>query len=136
MVFAVYLPPQAASGTVPALYWLSGLTCNDENFMHKAGAMRVAAALGMAFVAPDTSPRGAAVPGDPEGAWDFGHGAGFYVNATWAPWAEHYRMHDYVVYELPALIEANLPIDARRGISGHSMCCLYYASSGGATAID
>jgi S-formylglutathione hydrolase len=121
MVFAVYLPPQAASATVPALYWLSGLTCNDENFMQKAGAMRVAAALGMAIVAPDTSPRGATVPGDPEGAWDFGHGAGFYVNATRAPWAEHYRMHDYVVHELPALIEANLPIDARRGISGHSM---------------
>jgi hypothetical protein len=75
------------SGTVPALYWLSGLTCSDENFMQKAGAMRVAAELGIALVAPDTSPRGAGVPGDPEGAWDFGHGAGFYVNATQAPWA-------------------------------------------------
>ena len=121
MVFAVYLPPQAASGPVPAIYWLSGLTCSDENFMQKAGALRIAAELGLAIVAPDTSPRGAAVPGDPEGAWDFGHGAGFYLNATRQPWAENYRMHDYVVFELPALIEACLPIDARRGISGHSM---------------
>lgn len=77
MVFAVYLPPQVEGGTVPALYWLSGLTCSDENFMQKAGAMRVAAELGIALVAPDTSPRGAGVPGDPAGAWDFGHGAGF-----------------------------------------------------------
>ena len=121
MVFAVYLPPQAELGTVPALYWLSGLTCSDENFVHKGGAQRLAAELGVAIIAPDTSPRGAQVPGDPEGAWDFGHGAGFYLNATQQPWAENYRMHDYVVGELPALIEELLPIDARRGISGHSM---------------
>ncbi len=121
MVFAVYLPPQAAGGAVPALYWLSGLTCSDENFMQKAGAMRVAAELGIALVAPDTSPRGAGVPGDPAGAWDFGHGAGFYVNATQPPWVEHYRMHDYVVHELPELLEASLPLDPRRGICGHSM---------------
>ncbi|HRI92885.1 MAG TPA: S-formylglutathione hydrolase [Accumulibacter sp.] len=121
MVFSVYLPPQAESGKVPALYWLSGLTCSDENFMHKAGAQRLAAELGVAIVAPDTSPRGAHVPGDPEGAWDFGHGAGFYLDATQQPWAENYRMHDYVVRELPALIEAQLPIDSRRAISGHSM---------------
>ena len=121
MVFAVYLPPQAESGKVPALYWLSGLTCSDENFVQKAGAQRLAAELGVAIVAPDTSPRGAQVPGDPEGAWDFGHGAGFYLNATQQPWAENYRMHDYVVWELPALLEELLPIDARRGISGHSM---------------
>ncbi|MEF8699868.1 MAG: S-formylglutathione hydrolase [Candidatus Accumulibacter sp. UW20] len=121
MVFAVYLPPQAENRSVPALYWLSGLTCSDENFMQKAGAMRLAAELGIALVAPDTSPRGPQVPDDPEGAWDFGLGAGFYVNATQAPWAEHYRMHDYVVHELPELIESSLPIDRRRGISGHSM---------------
>ena len=121
MAFAVYIPPQAEHETVPALYWLSGLTCTDENFMQKAGAMRLAAQLGIALIAPDTSPRGPQVPGDPEGAWDFGHGAGFYVDATQAPWAEHYRMHDYVVHELPRVIESELPIDARRGISGHSM---------------
>ncbi|MBN8455170.1 S-formylglutathione hydrolase [Accumulibacter sp.] len=121
MVFAVYLPPQAESRPVPALYWLSGLTCSDENFMQKAGAMRVAAELGLALVAPDTSPRGDDVPGDPQGCWDFGHGAGFYLNATELPWRQHYRMHDYVVHELPQLVEASLPIDDRRGISGHSM---------------
>lgn len=121
MVFAVYLPPQAESNNVPAVYWLSGLTCSDENFMQKAGAMRIAAELGIAIVAPDTSPRGVDVPGDPDGAWDFGHGAGFYLNATQEPWAENYRMHDYVVHELPDLLEASLPINARRGISGHSM---------------
>ncbi|WP_313954159.1 S-formylglutathione hydrolase [Accumulibacter sp.] len=121
MVFAVYLPPQVEDGKVPALYWLSGLTCSDENFMQKAGAMRVAAELGMAIVAPDTSPRGEHVPGDPDGAWDFGLGAGFYVNATEQPWAEHYRMHDYVVFELPELIEQCLPVNGRRGVSGHSM---------------
>ncbi len=122
MVFAVYLPPQAEQGaSLPVLYWLSGLTCTDENFMQKAGAQRMAAELGLIIVAPDTSPRGAEVPGDPDGAWDFGHGAGFYVNATQQPWARHYRMHDYVVEELPALIEANFPASDRRGISGHSM---------------
>ena len=123
MVFAVYLPPQAEQPGVrlPVLYWLSGLTCTDENFMQKAGAQHMAAELGLILVAPDTSPRGADVPGDPDGAWDFGHGAGFYVNATQAPWSRHYRMHDYVVDELPALIEANFPASDRRGISGHSM---------------
>ncbi|MCO6057135.1 S-formylglutathione hydrolase [Pseudomonas sp. MOB-449] len=122
MVFAVYLPPQAEQGAkLPVLYWLSGLTCTDENFMQKAGAQRLAAELGLIIVAPDTSPRGADVPGDPDGAWDFGLGAGFYVNATQEPYARHYRMHDYVVHELPALIEANFPVSGKRGISGHSM---------------
>lgn len=122
MVFAIYLPPQAELGAkLPVLYWLSGLTCTDENFMQKTGAQRLAAELGMIIVAPDTSPRGAEVPGDPDGAWDFGHGAGFYLNATEAPWAQHYRMHDYVVQELPALIEANFPASTSRSIAGHSM---------------
>jgi S-formylglutathione hydrolase len=106
---------------VPVLYWLSGLTCTDENFMQKAGAQRIAAELGIALVAPDTSPRGVDVPGDPDGGWDFGLGAGFYLNATQMPWAQHYRMHDYVVHELPALIEASFPVSDKRGISGHSM---------------
>lgn len=117
MVFAVYLPPQAEAGPVPVLYWLSGLTCTDENFMQKAGAQRTAAELGIAIVAPDTSPRGPAVPGDPDGAWDFGHGAGFYVDATQAPWSTHYRMHDYVVNELPALVEGALPLLPRQAAS-------------------
>ena len=122
MVFSVYLPPQIESGEqLPVLYWLSGLSCTDETFMQKAGAHRVAAELGMVIVAPDTSPRGDDVPGDPDGGWDFGHGAGFYLNATQAPWAQHYRMHDYVVHELPALIEASFPVSDKRGISGHSM---------------
>jgi S-formylglutathione hydrolase len=103
------------------LYWLSGLTCTDENFMQKAGAQRLAAELGLVLVAPDTSPRGPDVPGDPDGAWDFGLGAGFYLNATREPWAHHYQMHDYVVLELPTLVEANFPVSDRRGISGHSM---------------
>ena len=122
MVFAVYLPPQAEAGQrLPVVYWLSGLTCTDENFMQKAGAQRVAAELGVILVAPDTSPRGEGVPGDPDGAWDFGHGAGFYLNASEAPWAQHYRMYDYVVDELPALVEAHFPASDRRSISGHSM---------------
>jgi S-formylglutathione hydrolase len=122
MVFAVYLPPQIEQGEkLPVLYWLSGLSCTDENFMQKAGAQRIAAELGVVIVAPDTSPRGADVPGDPDGGWDFGHGAGFYLNATQTPWAQHYRMHDYVVHELPALIEASFPVSDQRGISGHSM---------------
>jgi S-formylglutathione hydrolase len=121
-VFAVFLPPRALEGQrVPVLYWLSGLTCSDENFMQKAGAQRRAAELGLALVAPDTSPRGEAVPDDPEGKWDFGHGAGFYVDATQAPWSRHYRMHSFVSRELPELVEARLPISDRRGISGHSM---------------
>ena len=122
MIFAVYLPPQAEQGEkLPVLYWLSGLTCTDENFMQKAGAHRLAAELGLIIVAPDTSPRGAGVPDDPDAAYDFGLGAGFYLNATEAPWAQHYRMYDYVVDELPALIEANFPVSDKRGISGHSM---------------
>lgn len=122
MRFAIYLPPQAATGAaVPVLYWLSGLTCTDENFMHKAGAQRVAAELGIALVAPDTSPRGEAVPDDPAAAYDFGLGAGFYVNATQAPWSKHYQMYDYVVRELPALVESTFPVSDRRAISGHSM---------------
>ena len=122
MQFAVYLPPQVELGKpLPVLYWLSGLTCNDENFMQKAGALKAAAELGLVIVAPDTSPRGASVPDDPEGAWDFGLGAGFYVNATQAPWAKHYQMYDYVVKELPALIEKHLPVSDKRSISGHSM---------------
>lgn len=122
MRFAIYLPPQASAGEqVPVLYWLSGLTCTDENFMHKAGAQRVAAELGMAIVAPDTSPRGEGVPDDAEAAYDFGLGAGFYVNATQAPWNKHYQMYDYVVDELPALIESEFPVSDQRAISGHSM---------------
>mgnify|MGYP006194103753 CR=1 FL=1 len=122
MQFAVYLPPQAEQGgKLPVLYWLSGLTCTDENFMQKAGAHKLAAELGLIIVAPDTSPRGTDVPDDPEGAWDFGLGAGFYLNATQQPWARHYQMHDYVVHELPALVEAHFPVSQRRGISGHSM---------------
>ncbi|SDU16411.1 S-formylglutathione hydrolase [Halopseudomonas salegens] len=122
MVFAVYLPPQADQGKpLPALYWLSGLTCTDENVMQKSGIQRLAAELGMVVVAPDTSPRGDKVPDDADGAYDFGLGAGFYVNATQQPWARHYRMYDYVVDELPALIEAHFPVSDQRSISGHSM---------------
>ena len=122
MVFSVYLPPQAElAKPLPVLYWLSGLTCTDENFMQKAGAQRMAAEQGIIIVASDTSPRGEGVPGDPNGAWDFGLGAGFYLNASEAPWSTHYRMHDYVVYELPALVEANFPASDRRSIFGHSM---------------
>jgi S-formylglutathione hydrolase len=122
MNFSVYLPPAAQSSTVPVLYWLSGLTCTDENFVQKAGAQQYAAKHGVAIVAPDTSPRGEGVPDDPEAAYDFGLGAGFYVNATQAPWSRHYRMYDYVVHELPELLTANLPINgARAGIFGHSM---------------
>ena len=122
MVFAVYLPPQVEQGAkLPALYWLSGLTCTDENFMQKAGAQRMAAELGLIIVAPDTSPRGEGVADDANGAYDFGLGAGFYVNATQEPFARHYRMYDYVVHELPGLIESNFPVSDRRGIAGHSM---------------
>ncbi|WP_028114494.1 S-formylglutathione hydrolase [Ferrimonas kyonanensis] len=120
MRFAIFLPPGASNDQrVPVLYWLSGLTCSDENFMHKAGAQRLAAELGVAIVAPDTSPRGDKVPDD-EG-YDLGQGAGFYVNATQAPWHRHYRMYDYLVEELPALIEATFPVNDRRAIAGHSM---------------
>ena len=121
MRFAVYLPPAAEHGPVPALYWLSGLTCTEENFSVKSGAQRYAAALGMALVIPDTSPRGVDVPGQDE-HMDLGTGAGFYVNATQAPWAQHYRMYDYVGDELVAVVNEHLPVDpARKSISGHSM---------------
>lgn len=120
MTFAIYLPPQAENGPVPVLYWLSGLTCTDENFMQKAGAQRVAAELGIAIVAPDTSPRGTDLPGEHE-SYDLGSGAGFYVNATQEPWSAHYRMYDYVTRELPALVEAEFPVSDVRGVSGHSM---------------
>lgn len=121
MRFAIYLPPQAVQGPVPVLYWLSGLTCTQENFMVKSGAQRYAAEVGIALVAPDTSPRGANIP-DVDDAWDFGTGAGFYVNATQQPWSENYQMYDYVVSELPALIEKHFGFDAKqKSISGHSM---------------
>lgn len=121
MRFAVYLPPQAVHGPVPALYWLSGLTCTEQNFITKAGAQRVAAELGMALIVPDTSPRGLNLPGEDD-SYDFGSGAGFYVNATQAPWAGHYNMYDYVVTELPALVARHFPVDPERvAISGHSM---------------
>jgi|TARA_R110000850_G_scaffold3164_10_gene15263 S-formylglutathione hydrolase len=121
MRFAIYLPPQAETQKVPVLYWLSGLTCTDENFMQKAGAQRIAAELGMAIIAPDTSPRGENVADDADGAYDFGLGAGFYLNATKPPFSQHYQMYDYVVNELPALIEAHFPVTEQRSISGHSM---------------
>lgn len=122
MHFSLYLPPQAAAEPVPLLTWLSGLTCTDENFVHKAGAQRAAAEHGVAILAPDTSPRGEGVPDDPDGAWDFGLGAGFYVNATQAPWSAHYRMYDYVLRELPELVLAEQPVDGdRQAIFGHSM---------------
>jgi S-formylglutathione hydrolase len=122
MTFAVYLPPQSSAGKrLPVVYWLSGLTCTDENFVQKAGAQRVAAELGLVLVAPDTSPRGDGVPDAPDRAYDLGLGAGFYVNATQAPWSGHYRMYDYVTDELPALIESAFPVSDRRAVSGHSM---------------
>lgn len=119
MTFAIYVPP--GPGPAPVAYWLSGLTCTDENFMQKAGAMRLASKLGLAIVAPDTSPRGEDVARAPDNAWDLGLGAGFYVNATQAPWSKHYRMYDYVVHELPKLIEDNFPVSDQRSIFGHSM---------------
>lgn len=121
MTFSAYLPPQAERGPVPALYWLSGLTCTDDNVRIKAGAQRYAAEHGLALIMPDTSPRGDQVPDEPE-RYDLGKGAGFYVNATRPPWDRHYRMYDYVTGELPALVEAELPlVPGRRSISGHSM---------------
>ena len=121
MRFAIYLPPQAEHGPVPTLYWLSGLTCTEENFMIKAGAQRYAAEQGIALVAPDTSPRGEDVP-DEADAWDFGTGAGFYVDAVQEPWSRHYNIYSYVVRELPALIERRFPVmPDRKSVSGHSM---------------
>ena len=122
MTFSIYLPPQAEKGPVAVLYWLSGLTCNDENFVQKAGAQQHAAEHGIAIVCPDTSPRGDGVADDPEGAYDMGLGAGFYVNATQQPWSEHYEMYSYITDELPALINGEFPVDSQRAsISGHSM---------------
>ena len=121
MRFAVFVPPQAAHRVCPALYYLAGLTCNEETFAIKAGAQRLAAELGLVLVAPDTSPRGLNLPGEEDG-WDFGTGAGFYLNATAAPWAGHYRMALYVTQELASLIEAEFPVSTtRRGVFGHSM---------------
>lgn len=121
MEFAVYQPPQAEHGKVPVLYWLSGLTCTWANFTEKAGCQRYAAAHGIMIVAPDTSPRGTDLPGEHD-SYDFGSGAGFYVDATAEPWSQHYRMYSYVTAELPALINASFPTDpARQGIFGHSM---------------
>lgn len=122
MRVGVYLPPQALAGErVPAVYFLAGLTCTEETFALKAGAQRVAAALGLAIITPDTSPRAHRVPGD-DASWDFGLGAGFYLDATQAPWSDAYRMERYVTQELVALVEAQLPIARdRRGVFGHSM---------------
>jgi S-formylglutathione hydrolase len=121
MTFSVYLPPQAETEKVPAVYWLSGLTCTDDNVRTKAGAQRYAAELGIALIMPDTSPRGDEVADEPE-RFDLGKGAGFYVNATQMPWAKHYQMYDYVTQELPALIEQELPIiPGLKSITGHSM---------------
>lgn len=122
MHFSLYLPPQAENVPVPVLYWLSGLTCNDENFVIKAGAQQFAAKTGMAIVTPDTSPRGESVPDDAKAAYDFGLGAGFYVNATQAPWSEHYQMYDYIMQELPDVLSTCTALDlSRMAIVGHSM---------------
>ena len=122
MKFSVYLPPQALQGAKrPVLVYLAGLTCNEDTFMTKAGAQRLAADLGLVLVAPDTSPRGANVPGEAD-AWDFGVGAGFYLDATQTPWAAHWRMESYLTRELLPLLGAHLPVDLERaGIFGHSM---------------
>ncbi|MDU1084873.1 MAG: S-formylglutathione hydrolase, partial [Leclercia adecarboxylata] len=119
MTFSIFLPPSNGAAKPPVLYWLSGLTCNDENFTTKAGAQRVAAELGIALVMPDTSPRGDEVADD--AGYDLGKGAGFYLNATQEPWARHYRMYDYLRDELPALIQAEFAVSDRCAISGHSM---------------
>ena len=122
MTFAVYEPPQAADGPVPVLWYLSGLTCTHENAMVKAGAQALAAERGIMLVFPDTSPRGEDVPDDADAAYDFGLGAGFYVNATQAPWNKNYQMADYITEELPALIGDSFAADmSRQGITGHSM---------------
>ena len=121
MTFSVFVPPQAAAGPVPILYFLSGLGCTTENFTVKAGSQRLAAAAGLFLVVPDTSPRGAGIPGEDDSD-DLGTGAGFYVNATQKPWSRNYRMYDYVVHELPELIKRHFPVRGdRESISGHSM---------------
>lgn len=122
MVFSIFLPPQAVTQKVPVVWWLSGLTCTDQNFVTKAGAQRIASQLGVAVIAPDTSPRGDGVPGDPAGSWDFGLGAGFYVNATQAPFNRNFHMYDYVQKELPTLVGNEFALDmGRQSIMGHSM---------------
>mmetsp|Transcript_4061 Transcript_4061/g.7843 ORF Transcript_4061/g.7843 Transcript_4061/m.7843 type:complete len:288 (-) Transcript_4061:194-1057(-) len=120
MKFSVFLPPQAEHTKVPALYWLSGLTCNEDNFIQKAGACKYAAKEGIALICPDTSPRGTDIEGEHDG-WDFGSGAGFYVNATEEKWKDNYNMYDYVTKELISLAEADLPITNVRSVFGHSM---------------
>ncbi len=121
MKCSVYLPPQAESSKVPVLYWLSGLTCTHENFITKAGAQKFAAELGLMLVAPDTSPREAGIDGEDD-AYDLGTGAGFYINATQQKWASNYRMEDYIIHELPKIIETHFPVlKDRQGIFGHSM---------------
>lgn len=119
MTFSIFLPPPRDHTPLPVLYWLSGLTCNDENFTTKAGAQRVAAELGIVLVTPDTSPRGEQVANDD--GYDLGQGAGFYLNATQPPWATHYQMYDYLRDELPALIQSQFNVSDRCAISGHSM---------------
>jgi len=122
MQFSVFVPPQAADGNVPVVTFLSGLTCTEENFMVKSGAQRVAAELGLMLVSPDTSPRGDTVPDDPDDDYDFGLAAGFYLNATQAPWSRHYHMYDYVTTELQDAVFDNFPGDRdRHGLTGHSM---------------
>ena len=122
MRLAVFVPPQAKNAKVPVVWFLSGLTCTEENFTVKAGAQRMASELGLMLIAPDTSPRGEGVPDDAQGAYDFGLGAGFYVDALQEPWARHYRMRSYIERELPDLVAKNLPADmSRQGITGHSM---------------
>ena len=121
MRFAVYKPPQAAHGAVPVLYYFSGLTCTEENFVFKAGAQRVASELGLMLVVPDTSPRNTGIPGEADDN-EFGAGAGFYLDATQAPWSKHFNMYTYVTVELPALIAAHFPADmTRESVFGHSM---------------
>ena len=128
MRFSVFTPPQAEKGRVPVLYYLAGLTCTEETFMMKAGAQRIASELGLILVAPDTSPRGVKLPGYND-SWDFGVGAGFYVDATEEPWARHYRMYSYVTQELPALIDAG----STSGVSCTPSCMLCHWISYSAT---
>lgn len=119
MNFGVYLPPQAENGPVPVIYWLSGLTCTEANFIQKAGAQKYASDHGIMLVVPDTSPRCVNIPGEDD-SWDFGSGAGFYVDATQEPWKKHYRMFSYITSELPALINSKFPtIKDKQSIMGH-----------------
>ena len=120
MQFSIYLPDLSGQRTLPALYWLSGLTCTDQNFMQKSGAIPIASELGIILITPDTSPRGSDFP-DEHQDWDFGSGAGFYLNATQTPWDKNYRMYDYVVNELPSIVAKRFPVNSKRSISGHSM---------------